>query len=81
MEETNVALVVSHVSVISKRQLGIENLGQSDSIRGSMETEGVCLTLAREESFPRVVVEAKLAKAIAAAGNNFMGKWSKSMKE
>ena len=39
LEETSVALVVSHVSVVSKRQLGIENLSQSDSIRGTMETE------------------------------------------
>ena len=40
LEETSVALVVSRVSVISKRQLGIENLSQSGSIRGVMETEG-----------------------------------------
>ena len=40
LEETSVALVVSRVSVISKRQPDIENLLQSDSIRGSIETEG-----------------------------------------
>ena len=45
-----------------------------------METED-SLTVARDESLPSVVVEAKLVKAIAAAGKDFMGKWSKSMKE
>ena len=80
LEETSAALVVSCVSVISKRQVGIENLSQSDSIRGAMETEGG-MTVARDESLPRVVAKAKLAKAIAAAGKDFMREWSKSMKE
>ena len=40
LEETNVALVVSCVFVISKRQLGIENLSQSYSIRGAIDSEG-----------------------------------------
>ena len=55
-------------------------LSQSDSIGRGMETEGG-VTVARDESLPRVVAGAKLAKAIAAAGKDFMGKWSKSMKE
>ena len=64
----------------SKRQFGIENLSQHDNIRGAMETEsGTAIT--RDESPPRVVAEAKLAKAIAAAGKNFMREWSKSVKE
>ena len=45
-----------------------------------IETEGG-MTIARDESFPRVVTGAKLAKAIAATGKYFMGKWSRSMKE
>ena len=45
-----------------------------------METEGG-MTVARDESLPRVVAEAKLAKAIAAAGKDFMREQSKSMKE
>ena len=72
--------LVSPLSTSSKRQLGIENLSQSDNIRGAMETEGG-MTVARDESLPHMVAEAKLAKAIAAAGKDFMGKWSKSMKE
>ena len=40
LEETSVALVVSRDFVISKRQLDIEILSQSDNIRGAMETEG-----------------------------------------
>ena len=40
LEDTCVALVVSHVFIISKRQLGIKLLSQSDSLRGPMETEG-----------------------------------------
>ena len=79
-EETSVAHVVSRVFNISKRQLGIEILSQSDSIRGSIETEGG-MTVARDESLPRMVVETKLAKAIAAAGKGFMREWSKSTKE
>ena len=80
LEEAGVALVVSRVSIISKRQLGIENLSQSDSIRGVMETEG-CMTVARDKSLPRAVAKAKLAKAIAATGKDFMEKWNKSMKK
>ena len=80
LEETSVALVVSCVSVISKRQLGIENMLQSVSLMGDMETKGGMMVV-RDESLPHVVAEAKLAKAIAAAGKDFMGKWSKSMKE
>ena len=64
----------------SKRQLGIENLLQSDSIRGAVETEGD-MTVARDNSLPRVVAKAKLAKAIAAAGKDFTREWSKSTKE
>ena len=37
-----------------------------------MEIEGG-MTVARDESPPRVVAEAKLAKAISAAGKYFMG--------
>ena len=44
-----------------------------------METEGD-MTVARDESLPRVVAGAKFAKAIATAGKEFMGKWSKSRK-
>ena len=41
LEENSVALVlVSRVSVISKRKFGIEIMSQSDSISGAMETEG-----------------------------------------
>ena len=54
----------------SKRQLCIENLLQSDNIRGIMETEGD-MTIARDESLTRVVDNDKLAKAIAAAGKDF----------
>lgn len=59
----------------SKRQLGIENLSQGDSIRGAMETEGG-MTVVRDESLPRVVAKALLAKAIAAAGKKFTREWS-----
>ena len=45
-----------------------------------METKGG-MTAARDESLLHVVAEAKLAKAIAAAGKDFMREWSKSMKE
>ena len=45
-----------------------------------IETEGG-MTVASDESLPRVVAEAKLAKAIAAAGKDFMRDWSKSTKE
>ena len=45
-----------------------------------MKTEGV-MTVARDESLPHVVAGAKLAKAIAAAGKDFMREWSKSTKE
>ena len=38
------------------------------------------LTVARDESIPRVVSWAKLAKTIAEAGKYFMGQLSKSMK-
>ena len=64
----------------SKRQLGIENILQSDNIGGAMETGGG-MTVARDESLPRVVAEVKLAKAIATAGKDFMREWSKSMKK
>ena len=62
------------------REFGIENMSQSESIRGGMKTED-CMTVARDESLPRAVAEAKLVKAIAAAGKDFMKEWSKSMKE
>ena len=59
----------------SKRQLGIENLLQSDNIRGGHGNSGWCAgSVVRDESLPRVVAEAKLAKAIAAAEKDFMGK-------
>ena len=45
-----------------------------------METEGG-MTVARDESLPTVVAEAKLAKAIATVGKDFMREWSKSTKE
>ena len=66
--------------LIRKRQLGIENQTQSDNIRGVMETGGG-MTVVRNESLPRVVAKAKLAKAISAAGKDFMGTGSKSTKE
>ena len=53
---------------------------KSNSIRGGMETERG-MTVAGDESLTSVVVRAKLAKAIAAAGKDFLGKWSKSTKE
>ena len=57
----------------SKRQHGpsIENMLQRGSIRRAMEIEGG-MTVARDESLPRVVAEAKLAKASVAAGKYFM---------
>ena len=45
-----------------------------------METEGG-MTVARDESLPCVVAEAKLAKAITATVKDFMREWSKSTKE
>ena len=45
-----------------------------------METEGGMVAV-RDESLLCVVAEAKLAKAIAAAGKDFTEKWSKSTKE
>ena len=44
-----------------------------------VETEGG-MTVASDESLPRVVAETKLAKAIAAAGKDLTREWSKSMK-
>ena len=64
----------------SKRKLGIENLSQSDSIRGTMEIEGG-MTVARDKSLPRVVAEAKLTNVLAATGNDIMRELSKSTKE
>ena len=80
LEEAGIVLVVLRIPVITKRQLDIENLLQSDSIRGTTETEGG-MRIARDESLPRVVAKAKLAKVIAAAGKIFMREWSKSTKE
>ena len=80
LEEASIALVVSCVSVISKRQLVIENLSQSGSIRGATETEGGMI-VARDGSLPHDVVEPKLAQASAAAAKYFMGEWIKSTKE
>ena len=74
-----VLFLVSSLSV-NKRQLVIENLLQRDSTRGAIETKDG-LTVARDESFPCVVAEAKLTKAIAAAGKDSMREWSKSRKE
>ena len=56
---------------ISKRKFGTENLLQSHNISGATENESG-VTVERDESLPRVVVRAKLAKAIAAAGKDFM---------
>ena len=78
--EDSVALIVSCVSVIISRQLGIENVTQTDSIRGGMEIEQGT-TETRDESLPCVVVKAKLVKVIAAAGKYFMGEWSRSLEE
>ena len=80
LEEAGIALVVSRVSFISQRKCGIENPSHNDSMRGDMETEEG-MREARDESLSRVVVGAKLAKAITATGKGFMGEWSKSTKE
>ena len=64
----------------AREKIGIENLSQSDSIRGTMEIEGG-MTVARDKSLPRVVAEAKLANVIAATGNGIMRELSKSTKE
>ena len=45
-----------------------------------MDTEGG-MTVARDDSLLHMVDKAELAKAIAAAGKYFMGKWSKSTEE
>ena len=73
LEEAGITLVVSRISIISKRKHGIENLSKSGSIRGAMETKGG-MTVARDESLPRVTAKAKLGKAIARAGKDFIGK-------
>ena len=39
------------------------------------------MTVARDESLPPMIAEARLARAIAAAGKDVMGKLSKSMKQ
>ena len=80
LEEAGIALVVSRISLINKRQLGIENISQSDSIRGVMGTEGG-MRVARDESLPNVVSKVKPGKAIAAVGKDFMREWSKPTKE
>ena len=80
LEEADIALVRSCMSIINKRQLGVDNLLQNDSIRGTMKTEG-SMRVASDECLPRVVAKAQLDKATAAAGKDFMGKWSKSTKE
>ena len=67
--------------LLARGNLALRICSKVTASGGPWKLRGVCLTLARAESLPHVVAEAKLAKAIAAAGKDFMGKWSKSMKE